>query len=294
MPETAKTSTDTQEKDSATNHVNVGQAERISSALLGGLMLFKGITGSRSPLRVSALALGGALLYRGLSGHCPVYGAMHVNTRTIDEEGVLVHAAATINRSPEELYRYWRQLENLPRIMSHLESVTEIDQKYSHWVARAPGGMTVEWKAEIVSETENREILWRSTEGAQITNAGSVRFVEAPGDRGTEVHVMLSYHPPAGSVGVAVAKLFGEEPQHQIEDDLRRFKQFMEAGEIATTQGQPSGRSLKRQIKAKFLASAESRQEPADSHSDSERLTERGEEGLREPVFDRMEKGVAR
>lgn len=263
-------------------HVNVGAVERWASVIAGGVLIARGLSQNRSWMGWTLAAMGGGMVYRGVSGHCPMYEAMNVNTQTMDDQGVHVHAAVTIDRKPEELFAFWRSLENLPHIMSHLETVTEIDNKRSHWVAKAPVGMTVEWDAEIVSETENQSIMWRSTEGAQITNAGSVRFVPVAGERGTEVHVELTYHPPAGAVGVAVAKLFGEEPQHQIEDDLRHFKQFMEAGEIATTQGQPSGASLKRQIKSKMLASAESRQstdkaEKAESEKGISKKSEKNE-----------------
>lgn len=244
---------------------NVGQAERIGSTLLGGMLLGMGAKRLNSWLGWSVAAIGGGLLYRGVTGKCEVYRAMDINTREADKEGVHIHAAVTINRSPEELFRYWRDLENLPRIMSHLESVKAQGEKYSHWVAKAPAGMTVAWDAEIVSETENQSIFWRSREGSQITNAGSVRFIPA-GERGTEVHISLSYSPPAGTVGVVIAKIFGEEPHLQIEDDLLRFKQFMEAGEIATTEGQSAGQSAKRRLKGLALTSARSKEATDNSH----------------------------
>lgn len=246
--------------ESKTPETNVGETERWVSVVSGGLLILTGLKHPRSLTGWSVIALGAGMLHRGLTGHCKVYRALNVNSHTIDDEGVHVQAAVTINRPAEELYRYWRQLENLPGIMSHLESVTELDAKRSHWVAKAPAGTSVSWDAEIVSETENQTILWRSLEGAQISNAGSVRFVPVPGDRGTEVHVSLSYSPPGGSVGVAVAKLFGEEPQQQVREDLLHFKQLMEAGEIPTTKGQSSGKSLKRTLKSNMLSSAVSRQ----------------------------------
>jgi uncharacterized membrane protein len=237
----------------------------MASALLGGILLGMVVKRLSSWQGWSVAALGGALLHRGVTGRCEAYRALDINTHEADVEGVHIHAAVTVNRSPEELYRYWRHLENLPRIMSHLESVKEQGEKYSHWVAKAPAGRTVAWEAEIVSETENHSIFWRSREGSQITNAGSVRFVPA-GDRGTEVHISLSYSPPAGTVGMAIAKMFGEEPHLQIQDDLLHFKQFMEAGEIATTEGQPAGQSAKRQMKALALSSARSRTETAQEN----------------------------
>ncbi len=147
-----------------------------------------------------------------------------------------VKKSVTVNRSREDVYRFWRKLENLPRFMYHLESVEAAGDKRSHWVAKAPAGTSVEWDAEIVEDRPNEIISWRSLAGSGIKNAGSVRFVEAPGDRGTEVHVELQYEAPAGSVGAVIAKLFGEEPAQQIRDDLRRFKQVMETDEGSTSQ----------------------------------------------------------
>jgi uncharacterized membrane protein len=143
-----------------------------------------------------------------------------------------VRRTITIAKSPEELYRFWRRLENLPQFMSHLASVHQIDERRSHWKAKAPAGTHVEWDAEIVEDQPNRMIAWCSLEGSQIDNVGRVRFVPAPAGLGTEVHVELSYRPPGGSVGRAIAMLFGEEPSQQIMGDLRRLKQVMETGEV--------------------------------------------------------------
>jgi uncharacterized membrane protein len=153
-----------------------------------------------------------------------------------------VSQAVTINRSPEELYRFWRDFQNLPRFMKHLESVQTLEGQRSHWVAKGPAGTTVEWDAEILEDHPNELIFWRSIEGAEVDNTGSVRFERAPGGRGTVVRVRMQYDPPAGVVGATVAKLFGEDPAWQVKDDLRRFKQLMETGEIITTEGQPAGR----------------------------------------------------
>lgn len=143
-----------------------------------------------------------------------------------------VHKAITINRSMTEVYEFWRDFQNLPRFMNHLESVQVMDGGRSHWRAKAPGGMTVEWDAEIIEDRPNELIQWRSLEGADVDNAGAVCFQAAPGGRGTEVHVELYYNPPGGVIGAAVAKLFGEAPDQQIAGDLRRFKQVMEIGEV--------------------------------------------------------------
>jgi uncharacterized membrane protein len=152
----------------------------------------------------------------------------------------------TVNASPEECYRFWRNFESFPQFMRHIESVEKLDDKRSHWCATGPAGSRVEWDAEITSDEPNRLLAWRSTGSADVYNTGSVRFSPAPGGKGTMLQVEMEYSPPGGNVGAMVAMLFGEEPSQQMEGDLRRFKQLIECGEIPTTQGQPHGkRSLK-------------------------------------------------
>jgi uncharacterized membrane protein len=152
---------------------------------------------------------------------------------------VPLEASITINRPPEECYRFWHDFENLPRFMRSVESVRVQSDRRSHWVARAPGGIRLEWDSEIIDDTPNRLISWRSL-NADVPNAGSVHFDPAPGGRGTWVRVRMSHDMPTLS-GVA-AKFFGKVPERQVREDLRRFKQIMETGEIPTTRGQPSGR----------------------------------------------------
>jgi len=153
-----------------------------------------------------------------------------------------VTQSITINATPETLYRYWRNLENFPRFMRHLKSVEVVDERVSRWVATAPAGTSIEWDAEIVEDQANARIAWRTLSDVQVEHAGIVSFEPAPGGRGTVVRVSLRYVPPAGRVGVRIAKLFGEEPNVQIREDLRCLKQLIETGELATTAGQPSGR----------------------------------------------------
>ena len=155
---------------------------------------------------------------------------------------VKVEKTVTINKSAQDLYRFWHNFENLPRFMKHLAAVRNLGNKRSHWVARGPLGKQVAWDAEIITEEPNRLIAWRSLEGSEVATAGSVHFTPAPGGRGTEVRVEMKYDPPAGKVGALIAKLFGEDPARQIQEDLRRFKQLMETGEIPKAQGQLSGR----------------------------------------------------
>jgi uncharacterized membrane protein len=232
--------------------VNVGDAERWASAIGGGALALYGLT--RGSFAGVALALVGAsLVYRGTTGHCYAYDAAGLNTAGNETEnpnvsvrggrGVKVEKSLTINREPAELFSFWRNFDNLPRFMNHLEEVRVTDPTHSHWVAKAPAGTKVEWDAEVYNEKENELIAWRSLEGSDVDNAGSVHFTPAPSGRGTEVRVSLKYDPPAGKLGALVAKLFGEEPEQQVDEDLRRFKQLMEAGETATIKGQPSGRA---------------------------------------------------
>jgi uncharacterized membrane protein len=152
-----------------------------------------------------------------------------------------VHKSIAVNRSPEECYRFWHDFENFPNFMQHLKSVRLTGENRMRWKARGPAGLTVEWDAEIVADEPNRFLAWRSLQSADVDNAGSVRFEPAPGGRGTIVRVDLQYRPPGGAAGSMVARLFGEEPSQQIDDDLRRFKWLIETGEIPTTVGQPAG-----------------------------------------------------
>jgi uncharacterized membrane protein len=217
------------------NGVNVGKTERLVSGIAGAGLILLALR--RKRLRGVLLPIGGNLITRAVSGRCPINRALGRNTATEDREspvssvargqGIKVERSITVNRPHHEVYRFWRQLENLPRFMEHLESVTVIDENRSHWVAKAPAGTKVEWDAAIHNEIEDELIAWRSLPGSDIDNAGSVHFT--PAGNATEVRVVLSYDPPAGKVGAAVAKLLGEEPGQQVEEDLRRFKQVMES-----------------------------------------------------------------
>jgi len=233
----------------APREINVSLDERKISLVAGSALALFGLA-RRSIGGLGLAALGGALVYRGTTGHCPMYSALGVNTSGDEssappeeyfQRGIHVETSVTINRPAEELFRFWRDFKNLPRFMNHLQAVEVTDEKRSRWVAKAPAGFSVSWDAEIINEEPNSLISWRSVGGAEVDNAGSVRFVAAPDGRGTEVKVVIDYIPPAGQLGRIVAMLFGEEPSIQVKDDLRRFKQLMETGEIPTTQGQPRG-----------------------------------------------------
>ncbi len=160
-----------------------------------------------------------------------------------------LEASTTVNRSPEDTYAYWRNLENLPSFMRHLQSVTEDGNGRSHWIANAPLRKTVEWDAEMTGNEPGRRISWRSLPGAGIDNSGTVHFAPAPDGRGTEVRVVLHYDVPGGRIGRAVAKIVGEEPHQQVRDDLRRFKQVLETGEVLRSDALPDGVDSRHQLK---------------------------------------------
>lgn len=231
------------------NKPNVAVPERVISAVGGGALALYGLSRGRWS-GIGMALLGSGLVYRGVSGQCQVYQTLGVSTAGTPDNvsvssntGVKVEKSVTINRTPAEAYEFWRKLENLPQFMTHLESVTVLDEKHSRWTAHAPANSSVSWDAEIITDKPGEMIAWRSLPGADVPNAGSVHFSAAAGERGTAVRVVLSYEPPAGKLGQLAAKLFGEEPNQQVADDLRRFKQLLEAGEAATIQGQPSGRA---------------------------------------------------
>lgn len=226
---------------------NVSETERLVSAAAGVLLLKVGLRRGLSLSGLGLAGLGGALIKRGYTGQCELYQKMGVDSNKpaspeqYHHHGIQVKAAITVDRPAAELYEFWRNLSNLPTFMDHLKSVTPLDGNRSRWVAKGPMGTDVKWDAEIINDVPGETIAWRSLAGAQVDNAGSVRFVEAPGGRGTEVRVNLDYIPPGRTLGKWVAKLFGEEPSQQIHQDLRRFKQVVETGEVATIAGQPQG-----------------------------------------------------
>jgi uncharacterized membrane protein len=229
-------------------HTNVSNPERWVSVIAGAALTAFGLK-RRSVGGLTLAGLGGGLLWRGATGRCPVYGSLGISTHgeiannvsVPYGRGIRVEKSVTINAPPEQLFTFWRNLGNLPKFMEHLERVDVQDDLHSHWVARGPAGTTAEWDAEIINEIPNELIGWRSVNGSNVQNAGSVHFNRASGNRGTEVKVVLRYDPPGGSLGAVIAKLFGEVPSHQVQEDLRRLKQLMEAGEVATTAGQPWG-----------------------------------------------------
>jgi uncharacterized membrane protein len=157
-------------------------------------------------------------------------------------------ATTTVTKSPDEVYGFWRRLDNLPTFMAHVEEVDVLGPTRSHWKVTAPFGQSVEWDAEVVDDQPGRRVAWRSVEGADVDNEGAVTFTPAPGDRGTEVHVTISYAIPGGKLGEIVARLLGEDPHQQLDDDLRRFKQVMETGEVVRSDGAPWGKRARKEF----------------------------------------------
>jgi uncharacterized membrane protein len=216
---------------------NISEAERWGSLGAGMGLIAYGISRNRVSGWVLA-ALGVALVRRGATSHCDVYHMLGVNTARSNTKralggpaGVHVDERTIINRPATELYSLWRNLENLPRFMSHLTSVERLTDTLSRWKAEGPAGAPVEWNAEIINEVPNRLIGWRSIEGSDVVSAGSVHFDEVrPGQ--TRVRVRLQYSPPAGKVGDALARLVGRDAATQIREDLQRFKQMVEDGAL--------------------------------------------------------------
>ena len=228
---------------------NINDVERWLSIAAGTGLALYGLSRRRTAGWMLT-ALGGMLINRGATGHCHTYEALGINTAGTGEDtrrvlggsgGTVVEESVTINRPIAELYRFWRNLENLPQFMHHLESVERVTDTLSRWRAKGPGGKTVEWNAEIINEVPNQVIGWRSIEGSEVVSAGSVNFDEAGPGRGTRVRVRLQYSPPGGKVGAAFARLLGRDAATEVREDLRRFKQLVEAGEVPTTEGQSRG-----------------------------------------------------
>jgi uncharacterized membrane protein len=189
-----------------------------------------------------SVALLTASLVAGITALALTRRSRTTSDQQVGDGALHLRETVTINRSPDELYQFWRNFENLPRFMNHLHEVQRISDNQSRWVASGPLGSTVEWTAEIINETPNELIAWRSLDGGDIDCAGTVRFQAAPGGRGTIVKVEMQYRPPAGKLGATVARLLGAGPNKQVAVDLRRFKQLIETGEIARTEGQSAGR----------------------------------------------------
>jgi uncharacterized membrane protein len=237
---------------------NVADSERVGSVALGAALVAYGVR-RRDPAGLAAALFGGAFVLRGATGRCPVYESLGVSTGSADailggqsrsdvagrgatvnaRKAVRVERSVMIESPREEVYAFWHDFENLPKFMRHLVSVRVDSATRSHWVAEGPMGHVVEWDAELVNDVPDTLIAWKSVGDADVPNAGSVHFYDMPAGRGTMVTVMLEYEPPGGRVGAAIVRLFGEDPEREVRDDLRHFKELMEIGDIepATANG---------------------------------------------------------
>ena len=227
---------------------NVGDVQRVLSAIAGMMFLASGLSRRNLSGAVSAM-VGVGLFYRAVSGYCPAFGLMGIDMSTHDRSGrssdtsrlgrrkvhtdraTKIQRAIEINRPPNEIYRFWRSLDNLPRIMDHLDSVQVINNRLSHWVVKTmPGVPKVEWDAEIITDVENQRIGWRSLQGSDVDHTGSVEFRPTGDGQRTWLTVRLQYETPGGKLGATVAKWLGEDPNTTIAKDLQRFKEEMETG----------------------------------------------------------------
>jgi uncharacterized membrane protein len=231
----------------------VAGAERIGSVALGAALIAYGVRRRDSAGGIGAL-VGGAFVLRGATGSCPVYRALGVSTGSADailggprpdvtglaatvnaRKAVKVEYAVIIHAPRHALYAFWHDFENLPRFMEHLVAVRVESPTRSHWVAKAPAGTTVEWDAELVNDIPDTLIAWKSVPPMDVPNAGSVHFDDLPGGRGTIVRVVLDYEPPIGKFAAVLARMFGADPEREVREDMRRFKQIMEACEAVTS-----------------------------------------------------------
>ena len=222
---------------------NVGNRERLLSGVAGAVLGIRSLRQSnRSPLRsVILLTLSAALARRSMTGVCPLYKALGFSTeKSTNHGGIDITKSVTVRRPAQELFGYWRTLENLPNFMKHLTSVETIDSKNSRWRTKGALGTEVSWQAEITAERAGEYIAWKSVPGSQLENLGSVRFLqEANGETKVELHIR--YQPPGSIAGQTIEKILGPNARTQVMNDLRRFKQLMEAGELASTEGQAAG-----------------------------------------------------
>ncbi|TXK52416.1 DUF2892 domain-containing protein [Pontibacter qinzhouensis] len=214
------------------SHINVSKPERIASAVGGTLLTYYGL---KKPNLIGLIlaAAGGAMLYRSATGYCAVNKAIGRDTGENEDISVEITRTVTVNKPRSEVYQFWRQLENLPTFMEHLESVRQLGPKRSQWSARIPGGIgTINWDADIVQEVPDELIAWQSLPAADIDNAGEVRFSDDAAGKETIVQVTISYRPPAGSMGGMAAKLLNPMLKKMVEKDIRRFKRLLETGEV--------------------------------------------------------------
>jgi uncharacterized membrane protein len=234
--------------------VNVGPAERWASVLGGGILAGAALR-KRGVGGALLGAVGAGLLLRGVTGHCPVYGALGMDTahgrdgkgecetgRALDEvEGVRLEAVVKVNRDAADLYSFWRDFTHAPLFMERIRSVTPLGETRSRWVMDGPMGRSWEWESEVTGEREGEYIAWSSVEGSDLPNRGAVWFTPTAGGTQTEVRLVMEFDPPLGVIGQAMASAFHGFPQSMMQEDLRRFRQLAETGEIPALRGQIPG-----------------------------------------------------
>ncbi len=233
--------------------INLSINEREVSLAAGAIAAIVALNRPFSFRGIAMAGLAVGLIRRGMTGRCSVYSKLGVTSASTDHEAsaepesysdksIHVEESVTIMKPAAELYAFWRNLENLPKFMEHVKSVTTTGDKRSHWTVRGPMSFNVEWDAEIINDEPGTLIAWQSVGDAEISHAGSVRFLPIGDGELTELRVTMDYIPPAGRIGYYVAKIFQEEPGMQTRNDLRRLKQILEAGEVPTNNhGRPRG-----------------------------------------------------
>lgn len=215
--------------------INVNKRERIISVIAGSFLLYKALTGKKRKLKKAMTAA--LLLFRGYTGSCPLYYTFNIDT-TQPVSRVSASTSLIVDKPRDEVYRFWRNLDNLPYFMSHLESVKVFNAKLSEWKIRIPGGLfTIDWKSEIIADEENEYIAWKSLPGSQIENSGMVWFMDSA-ENSTELKIELSYQAPGGNAGAFAGKLFNPVLERMIREDIKNFKTYMETGEIVNTLGE--------------------------------------------------------
>lgn len=242
-----------QEGQSQARQVNVGSAERQVSIAAGSILALLGLS-RRSVPGILIAGIGGAMIYRGATGHCGLYERLGLDTAADEEvgredtedlarRGLHIEQALLINRPAADVYAFWRDFSKLPQFMTHLDRVDVRENGESHWVARLSrmAGGNLEWDARITADEPNARIAWESLPGSEVQTTGEVRFSDAMGDRGTEMHVLMNFRPPGFALARMFPSFFTKATRRLMRNDLRRFKQLMELGEIVTIDGQPHG-----------------------------------------------------
>ncbi len=219
-----------------TRHPSIGALERVAALTTATAVVAYGLS-RRSFPGVCLAAAATPIAYRGLAGDWPRVGNGHSTRATTraglgGARGIHVHESVRLEKPIDEVYRFWSNLENLPRFTNYLDEVIDLGNGRSRWIAKGPAGMRVKWEAEIINRIENKVIGWQSLPGGDVVTAGSVNFDTVRNGRSTQVSVHFQYAPPAGRAGSMIATVFGREPSQTVREDLRRLKQLLEAGEF--------------------------------------------------------------